>query len=175
MTGQELIESPSSRMPEMSINTTVLLSGWERAPAAVMIAASPCTFPAARWYSCRDLLPNSWLALTSSCQLLHLCPANPRDPATLTSTTYLFDLHLIPQCSRINFPHWQNVHKLHGNVFPTNKFWGSVFTCSEQLQPCNLIPLYCTSGHENQNSTPRFKTIATTDSIAHLSFQDRVN
>lgn len=59
MIGQELIESPNSCMPEMLINTTVLLTRWERAPGAVMIAASLCTLPSGRWYSCRDLLPNS--------------------------------------------------------------------------------------------------------------------
>lgn len=56
-----------------------------------------------------------------------------------------------------------------------NKFWGLAFTCRELLQPCNTIPFYWTSGPENQNSTPRFKMIATTDTIIHLSFQDWVN
>lgn len=151
--------------------------GWWRLPCGTDTHCLPC----GRWYSCRDLLPNSWLALTSSCQLLQPHQANPQDPATLMQHRWQPWFIIITYLVCFSFNSSTEQDRFSPMRYPAqatgqrNKFWGLAFTCRELLQPCNTIPFYWTSGPENQNSTPRFKMIATTDTITHLSFQDWVN
>lgn len=186
-------EQATKLLAASSVNKhlAVLLARWEGDLEQRWQLLSPRWLPLAlplrrlhlccrRWCSCGDLA-NSWLA--SSCQ-----PWNPsrtpQDPGMLTQPLWCLGLQLQPICSachaspqlnRMNFLHGHTLHKLHGNMFSTNKFWGPVFTCRELLQPYNTIPFCWTTSRENWSSTPRFKMIAATDTISCLSFQDWEN